>query len=97
MTGEWPSAEIDHIDKNKLNNAWNNLRAASRAQNLTNVAARSATGFKGVYWDKRRKKWKSHITHNRKTINLGRFNSPEAAHAAYMAKATELFQEFASA
>ncbi len=53
--GTWPKIHIDHIDGNKSNNAIANLREASRSQNLAHkpVQARSASGRKGVYLDKR--------------------------------------------
>jgi hypothetical protein len=41
--------EIDHIDRDKANNDINNLRDATRAENLRNTLSRSATGAKYVY------------------------------------------------
>lgn len=41
QTGEWPTQSIDHIDRNKLNNTWVNLRAASMVQQANNRQERS--------------------------------------------------------
>jgi len=39
MTGEWPT-EIDHIDRNRANDRWTNLREVSRSENLKNKPSR---------------------------------------------------------
>lgn len=36
MTGSWPENEIDHVDNNPSNNAFSNLRAATKSQNAQN-------------------------------------------------------------
>jgi HNH endonuclease len=97
MTGDWPASEIDHKDRNGRNNRWSNLRLATHAENGANTKGRGISGLKGAYWDVSRNKWRSQITYQGKTINLGRFASAEEAHAAYMVKAKALFREFASA
>lgn len=38
MTGVWPTEEIDHRDRARSNNAWSNLRQASKSQNKHNRA-----------------------------------------------------------
>ena len=49
MMGAWPSEEVDHINCNKVDNRWTNLRPATRGQNNANSRARrSKSGIKGV-------------------------------------------------
>ena len=58
MEGYWP-IEIDHKDLIKHNNAWDNLRQATRLDNVRNVGLRkdNTSGHKGVTWYSRYKQW----------------------------------------
>jgi len=96
-TGEWPSDEIDHKNRGRDDNWFENLREATRSQNVANTALRSTntSGFKGVSFDRSRGRFLSKIKVNYRTINLGRFDAPEEAHAAYLAAAQKHFGEFA--
>ncbi|WP_312414143.1 HNH endonuclease [Shinella sp.] len=93
MTGKWPDRFIDHIDLDKSNNKWANLREANDSQNMGNQAARSASGLKGVR--KNCRKWASSIKVNGVNILLGNFDTKEEAHAAYIRAANDYFGEFA--
>jgi hypothetical protein len=97
MTGEWGRPLIDHRDGNPLNNRWDNLRLASHANNAANRGRlrTNRSGFKGVCFDRRRGKWLAQITKDGRRYCIGRFATAEQAHAAYVAKAHELFGEFA--
>lgn len=91
MTGEWPAAEIDHIDGCPANNSWSNLRPATSQQNKQNRRRRvGASGFRGVTWLEPNKKWRASITHNRQHIYIGLFKTAEEAYAAYCKRASEL-------
>lgn len=67
---------IDHKDRNKANNNYKNLRSVSSLENSQNrtMAKNNRTGFTGVFYDKRMKKYKSQITFNGKQIHLGVFD-----------------------
>lgn len=95
--GDWPKGDIDHIDGDRSNNAIENLREASRSQNLANQGKnrRGTSKYKGVCFDKNRGKWSAHISFQRKHLALGRFETEEMAAKAYADKAVELFGEFA--
>lgn len=97
VNGEWPPEELDHKDKIRHHNWIDNLRPATHGQNSanTNVRAHNKSGVKGVNWDSDRQLWRARITKDRKGITLGRFPTPEEAHAAYVAAADRLFGEFA--
>lgn len=99
MTGEWPEKEIDHQSTDHSDNSWGNLREATSAQNKwnTKVSKNNRAGLKGAFWHGQMKRWRSQIMKNGKLYNLGMFDTPEEAHAAYAAKAAELFGEFARA
>jgi hypothetical protein len=70
---------IDHEDRNKLNNAVNNLRVVTQQENTWN------TNAKGYYWNKLRDKWQAYITINGETKHLGMFNDETDARNAYQA------------
>lgn len=77
--------EVDHVDRNGLNNQCANLREATRSQNNMNkiTQCNSTTGFKGVHFYKNRGNYQAYIWKNRKKINLGYFNTPVEAAMAY--------------
>lgn len=99
MTGNWPEQDVDHINLDRADNRWTNLRAASRRENLGNIGARSdnKSGLKGAYYSKRLRKWQSFIQIQGKHDYLGLFTTAEEAHAAYAKAAAERFGEFARA
>ena len=90
-------AEVDHIDGVKTNNKIDNLRPATRHENVRNRPAHrnNVSGYKGVTWDSRRSKWRADITVNYKQTFLGYFTAAELAHAAYAKAAKQAFGEFA--
>lgn len=87
MMGEWPQADIDHVNGVRDDNRFCNLREATRGENLQNMrmSPRNTSGFMGVYWCKHRKKWRAQIRVKGRTVGLGRFATPEDAYAAYLA------------
>lgn len=96
--GEWPEKEMDHINGNRADNRLVNLRLCSRMQNMANSGRKSTnkSGYKGVYLKARhtKKRWASQIRAGGKQITLGYFDTPEAAHAAYVKAAKELHGAF---
>lgn len=85
MTGTLPKEEIDHIDTNPLNNSWGNLRKATRRQNVANTSMRSDnwSGFKGVSWSKKHRRWVAQANIGGKRKWLGYFLDARSAHKAY--------------
>lgn len=72
---------VDHINGNKLDNRKCNLRIATIQQNSCNHKriSRNSSGFTGVHFDKKTRKWKAQINYKRKRTHLGYFNSIEDA------------------
>lgn len=68
--------EIDHINGNGLDNKIENLRLVSRVENLKNRRRCSinSSGFNGVSFDKKSKKWHSYINTKNRRYNLGLFD-----------------------
>lgn len=95
MTGEWPSKFIDHKNRARADNHWSNLRQATRSENNRNRACLSKTKFKGVEIAASGK-FRARIRQlDGKTKNIGTFDKPEDAAAAYFAVAKSICGEFA--
>lgn len=97
MTGQWPKDQIDHINRNKSDNRWLNLREANNSQNQINryVQKNNYSGIKGVrYREDTKNPWEARITKNKKLIRLGFFSTAEEASLAYKEAANKLFGEF---
>lgn len=95
--GEWPSSQLDHRNRDSLDDKIENIRLATLSQNRANIKRNSnnSSGFKGVGWRKDMGKWIARIGVGRKQIRLGYFGTPEEAHAAYVDAARKYFGEFA--
>lgn len=73
--------DIDHINKNPLDNRKCNLRICSHLENMQNQNARkkNSTKVKNIYYDKRNQKYKIDIVYNRKRYYGGQYNKIEDA------------------
>ncbi len=86
---------VDHKNGNGLDNRRDNLRLATQSQNQFNTnKSRGSSERRGVSWHSEQKKWMAQIRHEGKSYFLGRFDSEEDAHAAYLKKRSELNEEF---
>ena len=94
--GAWPDGQIDHINGNRSDNSWDNLRSASQSENSCNGVLRSTntSGYRGVSWSKEKKKWVSRIVKDKKQYVIGYFSDKEEAYYAYLTAARELHGEF---
>ena len=63
---------VDHIDNNKLNNLFSNLRWATVQENRRNIVMykNNTTGVKGIIYDKRYNKWMARIRVSKKLIHI---------------------------
>lgn len=80
MTGSWPN-EVDHINGDRLDNRWRNLREVSSSMNRKNMGlpVNNKSGCQGVFWYERYMKWEASIQVNGKRIYLGRHDQYEDA------------------
>lgn len=93
--GEIPEGLIlDHKCQNPPCCNPEHLRLATHKQNGENlVGARpnSVSGFRGVHWDSKSRKWYVRVMHNRKTYSGGRFEDVQEANVAAIALRNKLF------
>lgn len=95
--GNWPAADIDHINRNRTDNRIANLREATRRENLGNssLSSHNTSGIKGVHLYKATGRWSAYINVHGKRKHLGYFDTCELAGAAYREAAKVTFGEFA--
>lgn len=88
---------VDHINGDRSDNRWCNLRVADATQNTTNSKPRSNAlqTPKGVDFNKESGKFRARITENKKTRLIGRYLTVEEAAAAYDKEALRVFGDFA--
>jgi hypothetical protein len=101
-TGEWLSNEydVDHINGNRADNRWINLRKSVRFQNGRNRKQSTAntSGFKGVvknYESESGQRWIAQLRVGGKSLYLGYFDNPVDAAIAYDEAAVAHHGEFA--
>ena len=90
--GSIPSKGIDHINSNPSDNRICNLRLANQSENMQNVSKNknNTSGYKGVTWDKKRKKWIAQLMKDYKRYYLGAFDDVEMAYKAYCEAAKKI-------
>lgn len=97
MTGRTPDM-IDHVNHNRADNRWCNLREADATKNARNTSSNlgSTSKYLGVFYEKRRSRWVAKIKHDGRIVSLGQYHTEHEAARAYDAKAKEVFAEFAN-
>jgi len=91
--GEWPAGLIDHINTEKGDNRIANLRCVPEQLNHENIRKpkrNNQSGFLGVV--AHQGKWRASVTHKRRVHRVGMFDTPEEAHAAYVAAKRRLHE-----
>jgi hypothetical protein len=79
---------VDHIDGDRANNRWSNLRAATlhiNAQNRRKPQRNNSTGFMGVSVHAKTGRFRAVIRFAGRRHSLGLYDTPEAAGNAYLA------------
>lgn len=95
MNGNWPKEDIDCIDGDFTNLKWNNIRECTRTDsNYKQINPQRENKLMGISFIKERNKYESKIKIKGKTIHLGRFNTQEEAHQAYVDAKRQISPEF---
>jgi hypothetical protein len=88
MTGSMPIGDIDHINSDRKDNRFCNLRDTTRELNLQNqrrpTSQNRSTGVLGVYPDKHGRRFVAAISIGNKKKHIGTFDTEEQAHLAYV-------------
>ena len=91
-------AEIDHIDRNKQNNAIENLRECTKSQNHFNrsLSQTNTSGYKNVTWNKATKKWQVGLSIMGKYNYFGTYYDVEVANFVAETMRNKYHKQFAN-
>jgi hypothetical protein len=83
---------IDHINRNALNNQLSNLRLATPTQQVLNIKKKSnnTSGYRGVFWSKKARKWFVQFKFNGKLYYGGLFRNKKQAAIQYLRLVEEI-------
>jgi len=97
MTGKWPQYQVDHINRDRSDNRFCNLRAATNMENNWNRGPQRnnrSSGVRGVSYHSETGKWRARIVVRGNSYSLGLFATIEEAADARDAMASHLLGEF---
>lgn len=88
--------QVDHINRNPLDNRKSNLRICKESENYRNrgVYSTNTSGYKGVSFRHQDNKWEAYIWLNYKKIGLGLFSTKEEARMVREAASKKIHGEF---
>lgn len=97
MCGRWLNV-IDHVNRNRTDNRWVNLREANKAGNAKNAGLRkdSQSGYRGVSYRKSNGKWRAYIQADGVQHHLGFYATAEEAHLARQAVISQHHKHFSN-
>lgn len=83
MTGRW-AKEIDHINGDRSDNRWVNLREVTRSENCRNIKKpkNNTSGSIGIRWNRGMGRWVAYVGSDGDQVHLGSFASKTDAIAA---------------
>ena len=89
--------QVDHINRNKLDNRRANLREATHSQNCANKgpSSRNVSGYKGLSWCKRLQRWRVDIFLGGRPTTLGYLKDPIEAARLYNGAAYDEWGDYA--
>lgn len=95
---EWPPDQIDHINGARSDNRICNLRTATSAQNnaAKGLTSQNKSGYKGVSWNIKKKRWQVYIRVNGKNKFLGHYDDAKTGGKVYAVAANAYHGPFAN-
>ncbi|EBO9197623.1 TPA: HNH endonuclease [Salmonella enterica subsp. salamae serovar 21:z10:[z6]] len=98
MTGRWPRM-IDHINRNRKDNRWINLRECVLQQNNLNISVKSnnTSGVPGVSWKPHNEKWRVTMQLNGIQYSFGCYRDLELAELVARESRVKYFGDFSPA
>lgn len=91
VTGEWPAHSVDHVNRDRTDNRWDNLRLAPHGLNAVNRVYPNRLPRGVLKSHNKTNPYRARITVRGRSIFLGYFSTPEKASDAYLKAAATHF------